>query len=86
VRVIGAPVAGPHRSPTVAFVHERLSSRAVAEAMQARKVAVRHGHFYAWRAVEALGLDVDDGIVRTSLVHTTTAEEVDRLLDALPGA
>jgi cysteine desulfurase family protein (TIGR01976 family) len=86
IRVIGAQEAGPHRSPTVAFVHERLSSREVAATLHARKVAVRHGNFYAWRAIEALGLHPDDGIVRASMVHTNTAEDVDRLLDALPGA
>ncbi|MBB4286314.1 aminotransferase class V-fold PLP-dependent enzyme [Roseospira goensis] len=86
VRVIGPPQAGPARAPTVAFVHARRSSRAVAEALSVRRVAVRHGSFYAWRAAEALGLAPDDGIVRVSLVHYNTADEVDRLLDALPGA
>jgi cysteine desulfurase family protein (TIGR01976 family) len=84
VRIVGAPTAGPHRAPTVAFVHDRLSSRAVAEHLGTARVAVRHGHFYAWRTMEALGLAPDDGIVRVSMVHYNTAEEVDRLLDALP--
>ncbi|WP_246152438.1 cysteine desulfurase-like protein [Roseospira navarrensis] len=84
VRVIGAPTAGPTRSPTVAFVHDRLSSRAVVDALRARQVAARNGHFYAWRAIEALGLDPEDGIVRVSMVHYNTPDEVDRLLDALP--
>jgi len=86
VRLIGSPTTGPHRSPTVAFVHDRLSSRDVAETLRARKVAVRHGHFYAWRAIKALGLAADDGIVRASMVHYNTADDVDRLLNALPGA
>jgi len=85
-RVLGPPGAGSHRAPTVAFVHERLSSKAVAAAVGAHRVAVRHGHFYAWRAMRALGLDPSDGIVRASMVHTNTAEDVDRLLQALPTA
>ena len=47
-------------------------------------IAVRNGHFYARRCVEALGLkDPDEGVVRVSLVHYNTAEEVDRLVDGL---
>jgi len=85
-RVLGPPAASASRAPTVAFVHERMTSQAVAAALGARKVAVRHGHFYAWRAMQALGLEPGDGIVRASLAHYNTAAEVDRLLDALPGA
>ncbi|MBB4266693.1 cysteine desulfurase-like protein [Roseospira visakhapatnamensis] len=84
VRIIGAPTVGPHRSPTVAFTHRRLSSRAVAEHLRGHRVAVRHGHFYAWRCMQALGLDPEDGVVRASLVHYTSAEDVDRLLAHLP--
>lgn len=83
VRIVGSPTAGSHRGPTVAFVHDRLSSRAVADRLAEARVAVRNGHFYAWRAMEALGLDPNDGVVRASMVHYNTTAEVDRLLDAL---
>ncbi|KAA5606764.1 cysteine desulfurase-like protein [Roseospira marina] len=86
IRIIGSPSVGAHRSPTVAFTHATLSSRTVAERLGEHRVAVRHGAFYAWRAVHALGLDPADGIVRASLVHYNTADEVDRLLNALPRA
>jgi len=84
VRLIGPSDASPGRSPTVAFTHRRLASRAVAEHLRQHRVAVRHGNFYAWRAVRALGLDPDDGIVRASMVHYTSADDVDRLLTHLP--
>ena len=47
---------------------------------------MRNGNFYATRCVEALGLDREDGVVRVSMVHYNTADEVDRLIRALDGA
>jgi selenocysteine lyase/cysteine desulfurase len=41
------------------------------------------GDFYAYRLVEALGIDIDDGVVRTSFVHYTSPGEVERLIGAL---
>ncbi|NNJ65047.1 MAG: nitrogen fixation protein NifS, partial [Xanthomonadales bacterium] len=41
------------------------------------------GHFYAYRLVEALGIDTEDGVVRCSFVHYTSPEEVDRLIESL---
>jgi selenocysteine lyase/cysteine desulfurase len=47
-------------------------------------VAVRNGHFYARRCVEALGLEnPEEGIIRVSLVHYNTEEVVNRLLVGL---
>jgi selenocysteine lyase/cysteine desulfurase len=33
--------------------------------------------------IEALGIDTDDGVLRTSFVHYTTEDEVTRLIQAL---
>jgi len=41
------------------------------------------GHFYAYRLVEALGIDTDDGVLRSSFVHYTSPDEVSRLIEAL---
>jgi selenocysteine lyase/cysteine desulfurase len=47
-------------------------------------IAVRNGHFYARRCIEALGLeDAEEGIIRVSLVHYNTEEEVNRLVVGL---
>jgi len=43
-------------------------------------VAIRHGHMYAWHLCDALDLDLEDGVVRVSLVHYNTSEEIDRLI------
>lgn len=84
-RVIGQPGADRAlRAPTVVFTVDGMRSEDVALAMAARGVAIRHGHFYAPRAVEGFGVaDVDDGVVRASMVHYNTLAEVDRLVDGL---
>ncbi len=78
--------SGLERVPTFAFtVRDRRSSE-IPPMLDEQRVAIRWGDFYAARAIDALGLRAKDGIVRASAVHYNTAEEVDRLIDALEGA
>jgi len=85
VRIIGRPeAAAARRAPTVAFTVAGRSSREVVEAMDAEGVAIRWGHFYAAQAMGALGIDdAEDGVIRASMVHYNTLDEVDRLVTAL---
>jgi selenocysteine lyase/cysteine desulfurase len=46
-------------------------------------IATRNDNFYAWRCLKALGIDTEDGVVRTSMVHYNTHEDVDKLINAL---
>ena len=46
-------------------------------------IATRNDNFYAWRCLMALGIDVDDGVVRTSMVHYNSHEDVEKLINAL---
>jgi cysteine sulfinate desulfinase/cysteine desulfurase-like protein len=49
-----------------------------------RKFAVKHGHFYALRLLEALGIkDVEDGVLRFSLFSYNSEEEIEKLCGAL---
>jgi selenocysteine lyase/cysteine desulfurase len=41
------------------------------------------GDFYAVRPLTAMGVDLDRGVLRLSMVHYTTADEVARLIAAL---
>ncbi len=84
VRIFGCPA--PDRAlrvPTVTFVAEGRASGPIAEALGARGVAIRAGHFYARQAMGALGVDPEDGVLRASLVHYNAEGEVDRFLGAL---
>jgi len=78
IRIIGPSDVGPDRVGTVSFVHRSKSSKAIADFLLSKGVAVRNGHMYAHRLCRALGIDPDDGVVRVSLVHYNTLEEIDR--------
>lgn len=86
VRIIGAADAGPGRLPTVSFVTSKRLPAEVVAATDRAGVGIRHGHFYAPRLVEALGLARTTGVVRVSLAHYNTLDEVDRLVGALERA
>jgi selenocysteine lyase/cysteine desulfurase len=43
------------------------------------------GHYYAVEPMARLGLLERGGLTRIGFVHTTTEDEVDRLLEALSG-
>ncbi len=70
------------RIPTVAFRFDGRNSGAVAKAMDGHKIAIRHGDFHARRLVEALDQMGEGGLLRVSMVHYNTLEEVDRLCSA----
>jgi selenocysteine lyase/cysteine desulfurase len=82
-RLLGSPAAGPDRVPTVSFVIDGMRSSQVPPAVERDRVAIRFGHFYAYRAARDLGLLEADGVVRVSLAHYNTLAEVERLITAL---
>jgi cysteine desulfurase family protein (TIGR01976 family) len=82
VRLIGRTRAS-ERAPTVSFVVKGRKPADVGAALAAAGIGVGVGNFYAYRVVEALGLDPDDGAVRVSFVHYTSRNEVDRLMREL---
>lgn len=84
IRIIGTPESSLHvRVPTISFVQKNRDSREICLKTDEHKVAIRWGHFYAYRLIHDLGLDKQNGVVRISMVHYNTMEEVDRLLKAL---
>ncbi len=84
VHIIGSASADPAtRVPTVAFTVEGRDASEIPAALDRDQVAIRFGHFYAHRAVEALGLHDRNGVIRASLLHYNTKEEVARLIKAL---
>jgi cysteine desulfurase family protein (TIGR01976 family) len=84
VRLIGRRKAAA-RAPTVSFTVDGRQSHDLAARLAQFRLGVGVGHFYAYRLVEALGIETDDGVVRTSFVHYTSEEEVTRLMQALDG-
>jgi cysteine desulfurase family protein (TIGR01976 family) len=84
IRMIGRTRAA-ERAPTVAFTVEGRHSADVASQLADARLGVGVGNFYAYRLLKALGIDPDDGAVRTSFVHYTSEAEVRRLVEALDG-
>ena len=82
-RLHGPPFAAGPRAPTVSITLAGHPAQAVARALGDRGIQVWSGHFYAPRAVEALGLAAAGGLLRIGFLLYNTPDEVDRLLAAL---
>ena len=83
VRIIGQNRADGKRAATISLSIEGRSADEIAKRLADQHVGVGYGNFYAVRCVEALGLPADPGVIRISMVHYNTTEEVDRLIAAL---
>jgi selenocysteine lyase/cysteine desulfurase len=81
LRLIG-PARAEARAPTVA-VDLRRAAEPVARALAAHGINAGGGNFYAVRPLTAMGVDPDQGVLRMSFVHYTTADEIARLIAAL---
>jgi len=71
------------RVPTFCFNIGKLSPQMIAEEMSEMQIGIRDGHMYAPRLMKRLGLSMDSGAVRLSLVHYNTIEEIHRFEKAL---
>ncbi|KAG8809156.1 hypothetical protein FRC18_004677 [Serendipita sp. 400] len=93
IRVVGG-VDLRERAPTISFVvvegkdgEPAMRSQDIVAGVDAQGgIGIRFGHFYAARLIEFLGLPETDGVVRVSLVHYNTLEEVDAIITALKKA
>lgn len=84
VKIIGLNTGDQHkRVPTISFVQGNRNSEEITLATDPHKIAIRFGDFYAKKLIQDLDLDEQNGVVRVSLVHYNTMEEVDRLIKAL---
>lgn len=81
-RVVGSTSASRAvRAPTIAFTTDRAEPNQVVEALSADGIGIGRGDFYAIRLCEAIGLP--DGVIRMSMVHYNTVEEVHRAIESL---
>jgi cysteine desulfurase family protein (TIGR01976 family) len=76
-------IENKNRAPTIAFTINKKSSKEVSSELVKNGIATRNDNFYAWRCLKALGIDTEDGVVRTSMVHYNTHEDVNKLIKAL---
>jgi selenocysteine lyase/cysteine desulfurase len=81
-KLIG-PKKVDNRAPTLAIVPKNHLPEALARELGKKGIMCGWGHFYGYRVVEAIGIDVNTGVLRLSFVHYTSGEDVDRLMATL---
>ncbi len=87
IRVIGRRTSGTDtRVPTIAFKARGRDAALIVRDADKHDLGIRFGDFHSRRLIERLRLAEDSGVVRVSMVHYNTLEEVDRLIGALEPA
>lgn len=87
VRIIGkSRVTEGDRVPTISFVVEGIQSEAIVRRVDNHHMGIRFGDFYARRLIEQLGLTPYGGVVRVSIAHYNTVDELNRLVEHLAQA
>jgi selenocysteine lyase/cysteine desulfurase len=66
------------RVPTLCFNLPNVLPARVSEELAKENIGARDGHMYTPRLMKRLGLPIETGAVRASLVHYNTVEEVRR--------
>lgn len=86
IRIIGIPKAeAVKRVPTISFVHTELKSDEIVKKVDGHRIGIRFGDFYAKKLIESLSLKENNGVVRVSLVHYNSIDEVRKLIEVFKG-
>ena len=86
IRIIGIPKAdATQRVPTISFVHTKLKSDEIVKKVDGHRIGIRYGDFYAKKLIESLNLNENNGVVRVSLVHYNSIDEVRKLIEVFKG-
>jgi cysteine desulfurase family protein (TIGR01976 family) len=86
VRVLGVADPAPERRvATLSLVVEGRSSSEIPLQLDSRRIGIRYGDFHARRLIQDLGFAERKGVVRISLAHYNTAEEIALLCEGLDG-
>jgi cysteine desulfurase family protein (TIGR01976 family) len=87
VRIIGKTrVTHGDRVPTISFVVDGLQSEDIVRRVDNHRMGIRFGDFYARRLIEQLGLTPYGGVVRVSIAHYNSVDELNRLVEHLAQA
>jgi cysteine desulfurase family protein (TIGR01976 family) len=81
VRVYG-PGPDKPRTPTISFTIDNVRSSDAARQLSEKGLFLSHGDFYAATVITRLGLE-PEGLLRAGCACYTTADEVDRLIEAV---
>ncbi len=76
-------IENKNRAPTISFISKNKSSKYISDCLVKSKIATRNDNFYAWRCLQALNINLDDGVVRLSLAHYNNQDDVENCIKAL---
>ena len=68
------------------FKPDGKDSASIVQRIDKDQIGIRYGDFHSRRLIEHLGLAENGGVIRVSMVHYNTVEEVDRLVASLDRA
>lgn len=74
------------REPTVTILPLNKPVPEVVAELEKQKLMVASGDFDAVRILNEMDIDLDPGVIRMSLLHYTTQDEIDRLISGLTSA
>lgn len=83
VRLLGSATADENRCPLVSFSPGNDSPRDLSHILCDQGMLVSAGHYYAPRLLSQVGLDPDRGVVRISMAHYNSVDDVLKLVDKL---
>lgn len=84
VRIVGeAGAARERRVATIAFVVDGRDSAGIPPHCDEAGIGIRYGDFYSGELVNAIGVGDRNGVVRVSMAHYNSIEEVERLISVL---
>ena len=76
-------IVDKNRAPTISFYSNKKSSKEISNNLHNYKIATRNDNFYAWRCLEYLGIDTNDGVVRLSMTHYNNFDDTEKVIAAL---
>lgn len=83
VRIYGR-TSTHQREANLVLTSPNVSSQSLADGLVQFDIAAKNGHFYAYRLLQAMGVkDMNDGVLRISLSHYNTLEEMERCVAGL---
>ncbi len=84
IKLIGKnKISNKNRAPTISFTFKNKTSKEVSDLLIKNKIATRNDNFYAWRCLEALGIDTEDGVIRLSMTHYNSENDTNLVIRAL---
>ena len=76
-------IENKNRAPTISFYSNKKTSKEISNTLHKYKIATRNDNFYAWRCLEYLGINTEDGVVRLSMTHYNNYNDTKNVLGAL---